>query len=235
MRTQFSSVTKTSSLQVQKSSPLCKASGRPYNHYLSNCSYLPQSDKMYFAKARQIMGTDNNQCSDEEEISFPQVASVSRVQIRQSPHIDAFLAHHSVRITIDSGATGDMIRSDVADNLQAVVTPSSQYAHQADGLSPLHVSGETRLAFNHERQELTFERLVVDNLDTPILAGIPMTLQLDPPDRKSELVTSVYSGMALKLGKDVPPFGSHKYSELQWHTPQLCGRENTLRSTFPTI
>ena len=80
MRTQFSSVTKNSSLQVQKSCPLIKASGRPFNHYLSKCSYLPQSDKKYFAKARQIMGTDNNQCSDEEEISFPQDASVARVQ-----------------------------------------------------------------------------------------------------------------------------------------------------------
>lgn len=78
------------------------------------------------------MGTDNNQCSDEEELSFPQDTSVARVQIRQSPYIDAFLAHHSVRITIDSGETGNMIRSDVASNLQAVVTPSSQYAHQAD-------------------------------------------------------------------------------------------------------
>lgn len=167
------------------------------------------------------MGTDNNQCSDGEEIPFPQDASVARVQIRQSPYIDAFLAHHSVRITIDSGATGNMIRSDVASNLQAVVTPSSQYAHQADGLSPLHVSGETRLTFNHDGQEFHLWR--------------QMTLQLDPPDRKSELVTSVYSGMALKLGKDTTPFGSHKYSEPQWHTPQLCGRENTLRSNFPTI
>lgn len=123
---------KNSSPQVQKSCPLCKASGRPYNHYLSKCSYLPQTDKKYFAKTRQIMGTDNNQCSDEEELSFPQDTSVARVQIRQSPYIDAFLAHHSVRITIDSGATGNMIRSDVASNLQAVVTPSSQYAHQAD-------------------------------------------------------------------------------------------------------
>lgn len=164
------------------------------------------------------MGTDNNQCSDGEEIPFPQDASVARVQIRQSPYIDAFLAHHSVRITIDSGATGNMIRSDVASNLQAVVTPSSQYAHQADGVSPLHVSGETRLTFNHDGQEFHLWR--------------QMTLQ---SDRKSELVTSVYSGMALKLGKDTTPFGSHKYSEPQWHTPQLCGRENTLRSNFPTI
>ena len=69
--------------------------------------------------------------------------------ILQSPYIDAFLAHHSVRIIIDSGATGNMIRSDIANNLRASVTPSSQYAHQADGLSPLHVSGETRLTFNH--------------------------------------------------------------------------------------
>nr|XP_022310274.1 uncharacterized protein LOC111115730 isoform X2 [Crassostrea virginica] len=174
MRTQFSSEKKSSSPQAHKSCPLCKATGRPSNHYLSKCLYLPQSDKRYLAKARQIIGTDDNHCSDEEEgISFSKDVSIGRVQIRQSPYIDAFLAHHSVRIIIDSGATGNMIRSDIANNLRASVTPSSQYAHQADGLSPLHVSGETRLTFNHDGQELTFEGLVVDNLDTPILAGIP--------------------------------------------------------------
>lgn len=60
-----------------------------------------------------------------------------------------------------------------------------------------------------------------------------MTLQLDPPDRKSELVTSVYSGMALKLGKDTTPFGSHKYSEPQWHTPQLCGPGEYIEVKLP--
>ena len=146
MRTQFSSEKKSSSPQAHKSCPLCKATGRPSNHYLSKCLYLPQSDKRYLAKARQIIGTDDNHCSDEEEgISFSKDVSIGRVQIRQSPYIDAFLAHHSVRIIIDSGATGNMIRSDIANNLRASVTPSSQYAHQADGLSPLYVSAETRL------------------------------------------------------------------------------------------
>ena len=102
MRTQFSQ-------QAHKSCPLCKASGRPSNHYLSKCSYLPQSDKRYLAKARQIIGTDDNHCSDEDGISFSKDVSISRVQIRQSPYIDAFLAHHSVRIIIDSAATGNMI------------------------------------------------------------------------------------------------------------------------------
>lgn len=187
MRTQLSSVKKSSS--NQKVCPLCKASGRPSTHFLSKCVYLPHSDKKYFAKARQIMESENDPNDEDNETHInpkisvgrvedtctptSQKTSVGRVQIRQSPYLDAFLTHHPTRIVVDSGATGNMIRTDVAHKLQATITPSTQYAHQADGSSPLHVSGETRLKFHHDGHDLMFEGLVVDNLDTPILAGIP--------------------------------------------------------------
>ena len=77
-----------------------------------------------------------------------------------------FYAHHPVRVTIDSGATGNMIRHTVIQCLGCQVTPSSQSVHQADGSSPLHVVGETCLPF-------TFEGLVVENLDVDVLAGTP--------------------------------------------------------------
>lgn len=41
--------------------------------------------------------------------------------------------------------------------------------HQVDGLSPLHVSDETRLSINHEAQDLTFGEQVVCNLHAPNL------------------------------------------------------------------
>jgi hypothetical protein len=185
MRTQLSSVKKSSS--NQKICPLCKASGRPSTHFLSKCVFLPHSDKKYFAKARQIMETGDPNDEDNEIHISPKISvgrvedtrtpisqktSVGRVQIRQSPYLDAFLTHHPTRIVVDISATGNMIRTDVAHKLQATITPSTQYAHQADGSSPLHVSGETRLKFHHDGHDLIFEGLV-DNLDTPILAGIP--------------------------------------------------------------
>lgn len=56
-----------------------------------------------------------------------------------------------------------MIKAGVAHTLQSLITPFTQYVHQADGFSALHVSGETRLSFYHGEHNLAFEGLVVDN------------------------------------------------------------------------
>ena len=48
------------------SCPLCKAARRNYNHYLSKCVFLPDSDKKFLAKTRQICGLD----SDSEDDTF---------------------------------------------------------------------------------------------------------------------------------------------------------------------
>ena len=61
----------------------------------------------------------------------------------------------------------------VVQRLGCRVTPSSQSVHQADGSSPLHVVGETRLSFTCEDRIFTFEGLVVENLDVDVLAGTP--------------------------------------------------------------
>ena len=37
-----------------KSCPLCLQAGRPSSHFLSWCPYLPESDRKYTAKARQV-------------------------------------------------------------------------------------------------------------------------------------------------------------------------------------
>ena len=47
--------TKTRPNRPTKFCPLCKQAGNPDNaHFLSECSFLPEQDRKYIAKARQI-------------------------------------------------------------------------------------------------------------------------------------------------------------------------------------
>ena len=47
--------------------------------------------------------------------------SVLSVRVRQSLYIDAFYGYHPARITIDSGATGNMIRASFIKGLGAEI------------------------------------------------------------------------------------------------------------------
>ena len=140
-----------------RSCPLCKQANWPeHGHFLRECSFLPEQDRRYITKVRQIADIfddpadpDTRPYADEPDSDTddpgPSLSThVFRIQTRQSPYLDMFHAHHPVRITIDSGATGNMIRHTVVQRLGCRVTPSSQSVHQADGSSPLHVVGETR-------------------------------------------------------------------------------------------
>ena len=173
-----------------KSCPLCQQAGRPDpNHFLSECRHLPEEHRKYIAKARQIANIVNDHLEESDESApFPsdcesnnEISSVEcvpepavlRVQTRQFSYIDTFHAHPPVRITLDSGATGNMIRHSLVTRLGGQLSPSSQSAHQADGCSPLKVVGETRLSFTRANREFSFEGLVVENLDVDVLAGTP--------------------------------------------------------------
>ncbi|RXN12438.1 Retrovirus-related Pol poly from transposon opus [Labeo rohita] len=98
----------------RKSCPLCKEAHRPDNQFLSKCPFLPLPDKAFIARAREVAGSpclsDGESEDDSENISCnPKV--VQRVHIMQSPCLEAFHGHVPVRLTIDSGATGNMIRA----------------------------------------------------------------------------------------------------------------------------
>lgn len=45
----------TANPRPQKSCPLCSQARRPSRHFLSECSYLPEKDRKYLAKAREIV------------------------------------------------------------------------------------------------------------------------------------------------------------------------------------
>ena len=201
-----------------KSCPLCLQAGRASNHYLSECSYLPEQDKRYMAKARQVAHifgyTDDDDLTDDEDChttsecpsegtapsSTSDPSSTRRIQIRQSPYFDVFYEHHTVRITIDSGATGNMIRASTAKAIGCNITESSQSAHQADGSSPLDVIGETRLTFTRNEKHFTFVGLVVENLDVEVLAGTPFMEHNDIAIRPAKREITLSDGTVYSYG-----------------------------------
>ena len=167
-----------------KSCPLCKQVGRTdSNHYLSECKHLPEHDRKYIARARQvanIFDDDDEEssadlsCAFVEDDTEPPVSIPSlRIQIRQSPYLDTFYRHHNVRVTIDSGATGNLIRESAAKTLGVRINKSSQSAHQADGSSPLIIKGETSFTVTRDGHQFCFDGLVVEKLDVDILGGTP--------------------------------------------------------------
>ena len=171
---------------------LCKAAGRvSNNHFLSQCSYLPAADPKYMARARHIANILDDTDSPKEDVTnddttftntaseigesarASSAASIFCIQVKQSPYINAFYGHQVACLTIDSGATGNMIRLSAAKMLGVKIEKSSQFAHQADGLSPLKVVGETKFIVVRDKRDCVFEGLVVEQLDVDILAGIP--------------------------------------------------------------
>ena len=112
------------------------------------------------------------------------LATAQRIDIRQSPYLDTFCGHHTVRVTIDSGATGNMIRHSTALRFGCEFKSSSQSAHQADGTWPVAIIGETTVRLTRKNHIFSFCGLVVKNVDVDVLAGTPfMEVQLRESSR----------------------------------------------------
>ena len=168
--------TRTRQPRQDKVCPLCKQAGRSNtNHFLSQCTFLPDNDRRFMVKARQIVGIlddeqDTNYDLDpdppcpETTLPTPDVVAY-RVQTRQSPYMDVFHGHRVVRVTIDSGATGNMIRHSPAKHLGCPIISSAHSVQQVDGSSQLQVVGEIRTSFTRDNTDFTFEGLVVEDLD----------------------------------------------------------------------
>ena len=65
--------------------------------------------------------------------------------MKRSPSIQAFYKHHHVNVIIDSGAVTNMVRESLASRLGVQISKSSQTALQADGQTPLQITGETEI------------------------------------------------------------------------------------------
>ena len=94
-----------------------------------------------------------------------------------SPTLEAFYAHHPVRILCDTGAEASLIKRSVAVRLGLDIRPTTHSASQADGKTPLSACGEVHLTFT--RADLTLP------MDAIVLGTSAVTLSEVPPSWKA--------------------------------------------------
>ena len=182
---------------------LCKTAGRPHNtHNLTDCRYLPDRDRRPWARSRMVMDDpddfDAEECEPLDESSnlvAPPVQSEEpaalRVSIVQSPVLNTFYHEHPVQLTLDTGATSNMVRASSAKLYGFPITPASQMARQADGVTPMDVIGEVHCSLTRGHRTFELDALVVRQLDVDILAGNPFMVRNDigvrPAKRQIEI------------------------------------------------
>ena len=176
-----------------KSCPLCRQAGRQHQHYLSRCPYLPVEDKQYLSRSRQVVGTEPGDPLSDCEVENSQDShnyriktTTNRVSVKQSPHLQAFYAHHPLLLTLDTGAETSMIKISIANEIGATIQKTTQKALQADGITQLAVVGEVHFTLSRNHLNLQLDALVVDSLDVDILAGTPFMINNDISLRPSK-------------------------------------------------
>ena len=126
-------------------------------HFLSRCRFLPEADRRFMTGVRLIIGCseteddvtlpDTDEPGNTDDVTLPvdslkvsdtdpmsdipvhsRPDSIRRVQTSQPPHLLAFFDHHPVRLTLDSGAEVNLIRSSLTRELGVVVRKTSQTA-----------------------------------------------------------------------------------------------------------
>ena len=187
----------TPTRRAPRSCPLCKAHNRPdSDHFLSTCRHLPDADRRFMTKARQVVVEDDTESAedyqlDDQDEHFADVTPrIGRVNVRSSPQFNTFFGHCPLTVTLDTGAETNLIRESLVKTLGCPISPSSQVAFQADGSTPLNIKGEIHTTLSRDGLELSFSGLVVDTLDVDILAGVPFMEENDVAVRpKTKMIT----------------------------------------------
>ena len=112
--------------------------------------------------------------------------------------MDFFFKHHPTRVTLDLGATGNLIRASFAQYIGAPIQNSSQTVYQADGQSSLKAIGETNITLSRDKHYFTLEALVVENIDVDVLAGVPFMTANDIAFRPSRRQILLSDGTILE-------------------------------------
>lgn len=191
---------------------LCQNLGRPSDHYLSRCTYLSESDRQFLTRARLIDIAPQADSTDAE--SDPSYKAC-RVQVEQSPYIALFHKHVPVQITLDSGATGNMIKHAAACQLGAKINNTKQSASQADGSSRLDVIGETNFVLTRDNHSFKFDGLVVRQLDVDILGGVPFMKTNDILIRPAKSLVTVGGCLNYPYASESHDASSHSIRRTQ--------------------
>ena len=200
---------------------LCRASNRPgYDtHFISQCKFLPEADKKFMSRVRQIEVDDldyeidednyddddtNHPDTDENSpyIDTPNNSSTSRrVTTRPSPHLKCFYQHYPALVCIDTGAESNLVSEKFAKFVNLNISSTKQGAAQADGHTPLETVGETSFILTKGVHKFQLDALIIRNLSSDIIVGEPF-LELNDIG-----VRSAKKQIIIK-GRDIIPYSS---------------------------
>ena len=195
---------------------LCKIAGRSHaTQNLMDCHYLPDRDRRPWARSRMVMDDPEDPSIDDCEpldgSSYPvaplvvqgEEPAAIRVSIVQSSVLNTFYHERPVQPTLDTGATSNMIRASSAKLYGFPITPASQMARQADGVTPMDVIGEVHCSLTRGQWTFELDALVVRQLDVDILAGNPFMVCNDicvrPAKRQIEIGATEITNLQLTL------------------------------------
>ena len=181
---------------------LCEANHRPTNHFLSECPYLPQSDRRYMSRSqfRVVEATDDDDYEqyydDEEYVEYEEksarAVNLRKVDVASSPYLSVNFGPHPVNILLDSGAETNLIELEFVKSLKIPIKKTTTSASLADGTSSLDIVGEVHIVFTKEDLSFKFDALVSRNLTDKVIAGIPFLSSHDIYSRPSR--KTIYVG-----------------------------------------
>lgn len=197
--------------------PLCDANNRTNDHFLSECSYLPEADKrfMSFRARTRAVGVNDNDDDYEVKESLPDsnmrqvtgksiandgkklpvttvIPAVRKVTVKSSPYLFVQYRNHNTKLIIDSGAEANMMKLSYAKHIGANIIKASTGATLGDGVTDMDVVGEVHLIFKLDNIDLYFDGLVSIDLSDDVLAGVPFMVTNDVYARPAKGV--VYFG-----------------------------------------
>ena len=214
----FRSKNYQSNFKNKRNCCLCETAGRQSNHFLSMCPYLPAEDKKFMSKTREILALESDNDSEEDTIdcsgkhhdmssrrvdvlsSDDDTPSARRVDVVGSPMLEVSVKGKTAVMIKDCGAEANLITEKECKRLNIEILPTRQRAKMADGKTQLDIIGEAHFIAKRDHHSLKFGGLVVRQLDSPILAGMPFLLQNDISINYS--TNTIYLGQCCKVQYD---------------------------------
>ena len=122
---------------------------------------------------------DDTYYEDDDPSLLLDTPTARSVEVMQSPYLDTHYNSQCVRVILDSGSTSSFIKSSFANKLGLDTKPARQSAKQADGVSKLNVKGEAHCLLTRGDKTFQLDALIVDTLDSDVLAGMPFMIKND--------------------------------------------------------
>ena len=138
---------------------------------------------------------DDHECEfTDEECALLDTPSARRVAIVQSPYLSCFYNQYPVRVTLDTGATTNLVSQNFAISIDLPIKPASQFARQA-------VVSEISCTLHRGDSNFCLDALVVRKLDVDVLAGNSF-LTVD------DIATRPAKRQVIVGGKDIVSYGA---------------------------